>query len=272
LGEHDVSELTSPTKADTDADEDLNGRFKDTDVVDEVIVDRSWASPPSSPSSSSSDLGSAHSGPGSSTHSRPPSVTAVDDPPLHGLWSFPPLAFARTRAWSVVKTFYAPRFADPAEERVYQREVWSQGKRPSLWASVFFIASCVLGAATIQRPVVLADRVRVSAYHLSIYPFILSSVYSSLHRSIHVLTVCCSLLVDILLCHLPRALAPRPLHVRVQLASRPPALLPDLALYLDVVVVRFYVSHRFFLALSSSVHCFSSLQPLLRFASPFTFV
>ncbi|KAJ7902547.1 histidine kinase [Mycena olivaceomarginata] len=158
-GEHDVSELTSPTKADTDADEDLNERFKDTDVVDEVIVDRSWASPPSSPSSSSSDLGSAHSGAGSSAHSRPPSVTAVDDPPLHGLWSFPPLAFARTRAWSVVKTFYAPRFADPAEERVYQREVWSQGKRPSLWASVFFIASCVLGAVTIQPPVVLADRI-----------------------------------------------------------------------------------------------------------------
>ncbi|KAF7356453.1 hypothetical protein MVEN_00978400 [Mycena venus] len=143
--EYEVANVISPTAR---KDEE---RFKDTDELDEVVVDRSWAEDKfeTETNSDAAETASSHD----------PSVTDVDpDVPLRGLWALKPIAFIRTRMWPVIKSFYMPRFEE-AEERLYQKEVWGQAKRPSLWASVFFIASCILGITTIQSPVVLADKI-----------------------------------------------------------------------------------------------------------------
>ncbi|KAF8216672.1 hypothetical protein K438DRAFT_1658130 [Mycena galopus ATCC 62051] len=130
-------------------------RFDDTDEVDEVVVDRSW-SDDNFDTETDSDGGAETA---SSRHD--PSVTDVEPVDVHldGLWAFPPFAFCRTRMWPFIKKFYMPRFEDADEEYLFQRETWGQGKRLSLWASVFFIASCIVGMCTIAQPIVLADRI-----------------------------------------------------------------------------------------------------------------
>jgi hypothetical protein len=147
LVESVVTDLISPVSA---KDE---GRFYDTDEVDEVIVDRLW----SEDVESEADSDAAETA--SSRHD--PSEADSDAPDVRpqGFWALPPFAFARIRIWPVIRDFYMPRFEEE-EERLYQKECWGQAKRPSLWASVFFIATCVLAIVTIQNPIVLADKVR----------------------------------------------------------------------------------------------------------------
>ncbi|KAK6967123.1 hypothetical protein R3P38DRAFT_3149751 [Favolaschia claudopus] len=128
-------------------------RFSDIDEVDEVVVDREWSD--EFETESMSDVVE------SASSRREPSIPDADsvDLRLEGIWTFPPLAFLRTRLWPRFRNFYRPRFEDPAEEMLFQKETWSQSKRPSLWGSVFFVASCIVGLATIQKPIVLADKI-----------------------------------------------------------------------------------------------------------------
>ncbi|KAJ7140325.1 hypothetical protein C8R43DRAFT_595336 [Mycena crocata] len=121
------------------------------DEVDEVVVDRSWAE--DFETETNSDAAET----ASSRHTTVVDADTLDARP-EGVWAFPPLAFLRGRMWPVIREFYMPRFEE-AEERMYQKEVWGQTKRLTLWASVFFIASCCLAIGTIQDPVVLADKI-----------------------------------------------------------------------------------------------------------------
>ncbi|KAJ7180800.1 histidine kinase [Mycena filopes] len=124
----------------------------DTDEVDEVVVDRSWSEDfKTETNSDAAETASSRHDP--SEHD----ADTIDMRPK-GLWALPPFKFLRMRVWPVVAEFYMPRFEE-AEEQLYQKEVWGQTKRPSLWASVFFIASWVLGCSTIQEPIVLADKI-----------------------------------------------------------------------------------------------------------------
>ncbi|KAF7308376.1 hypothetical protein HMN09_00686200 [Mycena chlorophos] len=103
----------------------------DTDEIDEVVVDRSWAEEFEMDKSSVAETQAS-----SRAHA--------------------------TRVWAILVRFYRPRFEDTAQESAYQKEVWSQAKRPSLWyvpASVFFLANCLVSALTIEEPIVLADKV-----------------------------------------------------------------------------------------------------------------
>ncbi|KAJ7491994.1 hypothetical protein FB451DRAFT_1216560 [Mycena latifolia] len=140
-----VPEVVSPPSQNTE-------QFNKSDEVDEVVVDRSW----------SEDFETETNSDGAETASSRHDTTATDAESLdarpEGLWAFPPLAFLRCRLWPVAREFYMPRFAEP-EEGLYQKEVWGQTKRLSLWASVFFIASCVAAMASIQSPIVLADKI-----------------------------------------------------------------------------------------------------------------
>ncbi|KAJ6514984.1 histidine kinase [Mycena vitilis] len=129
-------------------------RFNDTDEVDEVVVDRSWSEDYEKTESDSDGAETASS-------RRDPSTVADTDTPdssPEGFWALPPFAFVRTRMWPVVREFYMPRFEE-AEELLYQKEVWNQTKRVTIWASVFFIATCILAILTIQNPIVLADKI-----------------------------------------------------------------------------------------------------------------
>ncbi|KAJ7625472.1 hypothetical protein FB45DRAFT_1004909 [Roridomyces roridus] len=116
------------------------------DEVDVVIVDRSWSEDFESESNSDAaeTASSRHNGTATGA-----AAVASDDRP-EGVWTLPPLAFTRRKLWPRIAQFYMPRFADEADESLYQREVWGQSKRLSLWSSVFFIASCILAIVTIQ--------------------------------------------------------------------------------------------------------------------------
>ncbi|KAJ7043764.1 hypothetical protein C8F04DRAFT_1073230 [Mycena alexandri] len=127
-------------------------RLTDADEVDEVVVDRSWSE--DSETETNSDAAET----ASSRHDPSEHDADTIDVRPEGLWALPPFAFVRTRMWPVVAEFYMPRFEE-TEELLYQKEVWGQAKRPSLWASVFFIASWALACATIQEPIVLADKI-----------------------------------------------------------------------------------------------------------------
>ncbi|KAJ7255454.1 hypothetical protein B0H12DRAFT_533227 [Mycena haematopus] len=157
LAEYEAADVISPTARKDQV------RFNDTDEVDEVIVDRSWSDDNFETETNSDGAETASS-------RRDPSIIQVDplDVHLEGFWAFPPLAFCRTRIWPLVTKFYMPRFEDADEERLYRKEVWGQGKRPCLWASVFFIASCILGITTIEKPIVLADKI----FYYGISPFL----------------------------------------------------------------------------------------------------
>ncbi|KAJ6518948.1 histidine kinase [Mycena sanguinolenta] len=139
-------------------------RFNDTDEVDEVVVDRLWSDDNFETDSDSDAAETASSRHGDQ------SDTQVDplDVPLEGVWAYPPLAFCRTQIWPRIQKFYMPRFEDADEERLFQKEVWGQGKRPSLWASVFFVANCIIGLTTIEEPIVLADKI----FYYGISPFL----------------------------------------------------------------------------------------------------
>ncbi|KAK7025155.1 hypothetical protein R3P38DRAFT_2952994 [Favolaschia claudopus] len=154
--EYEVNDAVSPM---TDKE---RHRFSDIDEVDEVVVDREWSD--EFETESMSDVVE------SASSRREPSIPDADsvDLRLEGIWTFPPLAFLRTRLWPRFRNFYRPRFEDPAEEMLFQKETWSQSKRPSLWGSVFFVASCIVGLATIQKPIVLADKI----FYYGISPFL----------------------------------------------------------------------------------------------------
>ncbi|KAJ7066462.1 histidine kinase [Mycena amicta] len=126
--------------------------LRETDEVDEVVVDRSWSE--DFETETNSDAAETASSRHDTTVADP---DAFDDGPT-SIWAAPLFTFLRNGVWHRVKQFYMPRFEEP-EESAYQKEVWSQGKRPSLWASVFFIANCILAAVSIQDPIVLADKI-----------------------------------------------------------------------------------------------------------------
>ncbi|KAJ7281339.1 hypothetical protein C8J57DRAFT_1173204 [Mycena rebaudengoi] len=118
-------------------------RFPAPDEVDEVVVDRSWADDfVADASSDAADTASTHSSIGD---------TSTDEH-QRGFWM-------RYRLFAALADFYMPRFSAPEEETHYQKEVWQQTKRLSLWSSVFFIASCALAIGTVRDPVVLADKI-----------------------------------------------------------------------------------------------------------------
>jgi osomolarity two-component system sensor histidine kinase SLN1 len=128
-------------------------QFNENDEVDEVVVDRSW----------SEDFETETNSDGAETASSRHGATVTEagtlDARPEGLWAIPPLLFIRCRLWPFVKEFYKPSFGQP-EEQLYQKEVWGQTKRLSLWASVFFIASGLAAIVSIQDPIVLADKAR----------------------------------------------------------------------------------------------------------------
>ncbi|KAJ7781948.1 histidine kinase [Mycena maculata] len=126
-------------------------QFDKSDEVDEVVVDRRWSDFDTETTDAAETASSRHDG-------TAPDVGTLDDSP-EGVWALPPLAFTRRRVWPVLAQFYMPRFEDKTEERLYQKECWGQGKRLSLWSSVFFIANCLLAILTIQSPVVLSDKI-----------------------------------------------------------------------------------------------------------------
>ncbi|KAJ6619916.1 hypothetical protein B0H10DRAFT_2216468 [Mycena sp. CBHHK59/15] len=118
------------------------------DEVDEVVVDRSWSE--DFETESNSDAAET----ASSTHRTATDWVSVDGRnETSGLFSF-----VRSRMWSILREFYMPRF-EPEEEQLYQKEVWGQTKRLTLWSSVFFIANCALAIISIQDPVVTADKI-----------------------------------------------------------------------------------------------------------------
>ncbi|KAJ7091476.1 hypothetical protein B0H15DRAFT_778280 [Mycena belliarum] len=122
-----------------------------SDEVDEVVVDRSWSDDSETETHSDADSASSR---GDAT------VAEVESLPVahpKGLG----------RVWHGIKEFYMPRFGEP-EETLYQKEMWGQTKRLSLWASVFFIASCVSAIISLSSPIVLADKI---FYH-GISPFL----------------------------------------------------------------------------------------------------
>ena len=137
-------------------------QLSETDEVDEVVVDRSWSEDFESESNSDA--------PGTASSRHDATVADADSSGARptGVWALPLLAFVRTRIWPTVREFYAPRFAE-AEEHLFQREVWGQGKRSALWASVFFIANFILAVTSIQDPVVLADKVREDSFVASCF-------------------------------------------------------------------------------------------------------
>ncbi|KAJ7117815.1 hypothetical protein C8R44DRAFT_201560 [Mycena epipterygia] len=147
LVENLVPDVISATPKTTDSEQ-----FNESDEVDEVVVDRSWSE--DFETETNSDAAET----ASSRHDATASDAGTLDAHPDGLWALPPLVFIRGRLWPVFVEFYMPRFEE-ADERLYQREVWGQTKRLSLWASVFFIVSCLLAIGSIQNPVVLADKI-----------------------------------------------------------------------------------------------------------------
>ncbi|KAF7309918.1 hypothetical protein MIND_00364100 [Mycena indigotica] len=112
-------------------------QFSETDEVDEVVVDRSWSD------DFETDTNSDIADTASSRHDTTVADSDPSDDRATGIWALPLLAFIHRRIWPEVRRFYMPRF-DQAEEQAYQKEIWSQGKRPAL---------------CIQDPVVLADKI-----------------------------------------------------------------------------------------------------------------
>ncbi|KAJ7778370.1 hypothetical protein B0H16DRAFT_1503277 [Mycena metata] len=125
--------------------------INNADEVDEVVVDRSWSE--YSETETNSDAAET----ASSRHD--PSEHDADTINVRpeGFWALPPVAFVRTRVSPVVAQFYRPRFEE-AEELLYQKESTLRGGR-SRFIKVFFIASWALACATIQKPIVLADKI-----------------------------------------------------------------------------------------------------------------
>ncbi|KAJ7446913.1 hypothetical protein B0H11DRAFT_1745410 [Mycena galericulata] len=158
LVENVVTDATSDAPKDPD-------QFEGNDEVDEVVVNRSWSEDfkTETDSDAAETASSRHDGTASD-------AGTLDDRP-RGFWALPPLAFARRRIWPPIAQFYMPRFEE-ADERLYQKEVWGQSKRLSLWSSVFFIASCVLAILTIQAPVVLADKALLQIFYFGISPLL----------------------------------------------------------------------------------------------------
>ncbi|KAJ6488058.1 hypothetical protein DFH09DRAFT_1455905 [Mycena vulgaris] len=147
-----VSEVISPLPTDT-------RKFNENGEVDEVVVDRDWSEDLTE--SNSDDAETA-----SSRHDATATEAESLDVSPEGFWAFPPLAFIRCRMWPIIREFYMPRFGE-AEEHLYQKEVWGQTKRVSLWASVFFIVSCLAAMVSIQDPIVLADKASIFYYGIS---------------------------------------------------------------------------------------------------------
>ncbi|CAK5267765.1 unnamed protein product [Mycena citricolor] len=145
VSETELSRVISVPWKSNLADADVEGK----DEVDEVIVDRNWAD--CSESESILDTGDAAS---SRKDASVGDVEAQRDP--ESAATAPSML---VRLLSRFKQFYMPRFSDAEEERVYQREMWGQSKRASLWASVFFIASAVSAVVHIESPVVLSDKI-----------------------------------------------------------------------------------------------------------------
>ncbi|CAK5283170.1 unnamed protein product [Mycena citricolor] len=145
VSETELSRVVSlPWKSNL-AEADVEGK----DEVDEVIVDRNWAD--CSETESILDTGDAVS---SRKDASVGDVEAQRDP--ESAATAPSML---VRLLSRFKQFYMPRFSDTEEERVYQREMWGQSKRASLWASVFFVASAVSAVVHIESPVVLSDKI-----------------------------------------------------------------------------------------------------------------
>ncbi|KAF7308969.1 hypothetical protein MKEN_01097600 [Mycena kentingensis (nom. inval.)] len=130
--------------------------LNETEEVDEVVVDRTWGDEFGGATETDSDAAET----ASSRHDMTVADTVdTDGQPTRGIWAAPPFSFVRTRIWPRIKQFYWPRFDNDEEERAYQKEQWQVGKRLSLWASLFFIANCILAALLIQDPIVLADKI-----------------------------------------------------------------------------------------------------------------
>ncbi|KAE9405360.1 hypothetical protein BT96DRAFT_916091 [Gymnopus androsaceus JB14] len=138
------------------------------EMVDEVIVDRSWndvsvkTSLKSKAPSESDDKTSADF---SRVSNIPEELQTPTKRPAALVW----LGMLYRHG----NHFFNPRFMDPHKEESYQRENWAHGKRLALWASVFFIMNWVLGAALIPTPAVLADKIYYYGVRQSAVPLIL---------------------------------------------------------------------------------------------------
>lgn len=170
-----VVNVVSPAPKDPDQLRD------DNDEVDATVVDRSW----------SEDFETVTNSDAAETASSRHDGTVTDqgtfDDRPEGWWALPPLAFTRRHLWPRILHFYTPRFSDAEEERLYEKEVWGQSKRLSLWASVYFIANCILALLSIQDPVVLADQVRIHSIQSTIY---FSPAYPRFFSMAYVMRLC----------------------------------------------------------------------------------
>ncbi|KAH8833060.1 hybrid sensor histidine kinase [Flagelloscypha sp. PMI_526] len=130
--------------------------------VDEVVVDRqSWADDASSIKSDAHSCLSSEFARNATGVVHDPDRT-IDDEPHCWFWSScRPLSWVRWRVTPAVMDFFRTRFNvdDPNVEERYQKEVWTESKRPSLWASVFFIVNWILAMVFIPTPAVLPDQI-----------------------------------------------------------------------------------------------------------------
>ncbi|TRM57872.1 hypothetical protein BD626DRAFT_513149 [Schizophyllum amplum] len=123
-------------------------------LVDEVVVDRSWADGWGE-NESETDAASVFD----DASSWKPDVNNAAAPHT-GLWaSAPLLAFCRWTIWPIIVDFFSSRFDDPKTEQEYQTSEWQTSKRRTLWASVFFLINYVLGAVFIPDPIELPDKI-----------------------------------------------------------------------------------------------------------------
>ncbi|KAL1739177.1 hypothetical protein HDZ31DRAFT_25415, partial [Schizophyllum fasciatum] len=143
-----IPPLASPTSATTPS---VHAAPPAGGLVDEVIVDRSWADGWGD-CDSESDAASTLDG--------APSWKSEADRANDlrtGVWASKRVC--RWKVWPRFVDFFSSRFADKKTEQEYQASEWQSSKRRTLWASVFFLVNYILGAIFIPLPVELPDKV-----------------------------------------------------------------------------------------------------------------
>ncbi|KAG2137584.1 Tco5, signal transduction HAMP domain histidine kinase [Suillus bovinus] len=133
----------------------------DVDEVDEIVVDRDWTEDVKN-SLDHSEYAPDNSGDSYTAQVGARAGTSVG----HESTAFPDdgsffrqfLVLLRWEVWPVVHNFFHVRFSDEKTEERYQGERWCIRKLLAIWSAIFFIANWVIGAATIDTPTTILDK------------------------------------------------------------------------------------------------------------------
>ncbi|KAJ7580197.1 hypothetical protein C8J56DRAFT_962513 [Mycena floridula] len=146
--EHPMKDIEAPEQGKKNIGVKPEEAEENPDLVDVIVVDRSWTDQ-SEPTASDDDEQSSIPSVGLA-----PERSFAHD--VHAVGTLPAL---RRRILPALNAFLNPRFASPAAEADYQRELWVTSKPLALFGAVFFISNWVLGVIFVQKPLVTADKI-----------------------------------------------------------------------------------------------------------------